>query len=298
MELKKFKVEKIYPLEITLPLIKIGKGGPKGLIISLQHGSEKSSLFVLKELVKEENRVKGTLLILSVTNPFGFIFDQRNEVIEGKDLNRSFPGSKNGDFTSRLANKIISLAKECDFVIDLHNFSRISPVIAGFSQGKDYLLGNKIKKMLTLFNPEAVWITDPEKGEDMRFKGTLDGFLTKKGIPSIFVEMPNINLVKEDQIIRVKEGIINLVNNFNKKKINYDEIPMFKVKYVYSDYNGIFEPLVKPLAKVNVNEILGKASLFPDFKEVLVRSNTVGTILTIQGKGVIRPGSKLYSISC
>jgi len=294
MKIKTINLGKIGILSVNLPLIKIGSDKPKGLILSLQHGGESSSLFVIEELIKRQEMIKGTILILPIANPFGQIFEQRNEIIENKDLNRNFPGNPKGNFTSKLAAKIFSLAKNCDFVIDLHNFSRLSPVLAGYcqSQKKTDL---KVKKMLNLFQPEIVWKTEPSNGEDKRFKGALDQVLTEQKIPSIFIEIPQPGLVEDSQIEKVKQGIINIFNGFyHNLKIN--QVKEYKASYIYSNYSGIFESLKKPLDVIRAGQLIGQITLIPEFEKIDIKSEKSGVIISIKPKEVVKLGSKLCSV--
>lgn len=294
---KTLKIGKIGLFEVALPYLVIGSGQPAGLIVCLQHGGESASLLVIKQLIKEQKKLRGTAIILPMANPFGQIFDQRNEIIEGQDLNRSFPGNEKSDFTGRLAAQIFSLGKKADFVLDLHNFSRLSPVLAGFSanRGKNQ---KTVVKLLKLFNPEVVWQTNSDQSEDKRFKGSLDEALSKIGKPSIFIETPNISLVTEKQIERVKKGIFNIFERFNQKEAEKrrKDTPIFRAKYLYSDQSGIFVPKVKPSEKIKKGKILGTLILLPEFQEILVRSPYGGVVLTVKPKEVVRLGSKIGSI--
>lgn len=293
---KTIKIGKIGLFKVALPYFVIGSGKPAGLIVALQHGGESASLLVIKQLIKEQKKLKGTAIILPVVNPFGQIFGQRNEIIEGKDLNRSFPGNEKGDFTGRLAARIFSLSKKADVVLDLHNFSRLSPVMAGFTAGKKENQ-KEVIRLLKLFNPEVVWQTNPDQGEDKRFKGTLDEALAKANKPSIFIETPNISRVTRGQIERVKEGILNVFEGYTRQTVKTKrEIPVFQAKYIYSDQAGIFTPKVKPLEKIKKGSILGGITLIPEFKEVLIESPYNGVVLTIKPQEVVRLGSKIGSL--
>lgn len=54
-----------------------------------------------------------------------------------QDLNRSFPGKKNGNHEQRLATKIMSIVREADLVIDIHSTK---------SELKDALIVTKLNK--------------------------------------------------------------------------------------------------------------------------------------------------------
>lgn len=56
-------------------------------------------------------------------NPLGFETASRHITLSGEDLNRSFPGDKEGSLAGRIANQIFTKIKETKpfLVLDLHN---------------------------------------------------------------------------------------------------------------------------------------------------------------------------------
>lgn len=294
MTIQKLFIGSIGTIRVELPILQVGSGTPRGLITAVQHGGELSPLWIIDQLVKSPP-MKGTLTIVPVANPFGFIFGERNEVIEGKDPNRQFPGKPTGDFSARIANAIFTLAQESDFVIDLHTFSRQSPFLVGYAQD-DRADGASVEKMIQLLSPDVVWTVDDKKGEDRRFVGSFDGALAKKGIPSVFIEMPNYQMISEQLISRITQSIRNVFEGYAVVPEKVLEIPRFQAKYLYADDAGIFDPCVQPLQTVYAGQEIGTLSCFPDFTKKKLTSPIGGTVLTIRGKDVLRTGSKLASI--
>lgn len=294
--LKKISVGKLGVLDVDLPYLVFGKGKPRGLILGLQHGGELSSLAVINELVENKNLIQGQAVVVPVVNPFGLLFRMRNEPLENKNLNRNYPGNKKGDFAQRLTAKIFSLAKTCDFVIDLHTFTtRLTPIICGFTE-TDKKIKEKILKMIKSFNPDLVWQIDLKRRADKRFYGTIDKALTEINIPTIFVEMPNLAFIKEEQIKKVVKGLFNIFKDFNKRKNFPKRISVFSAKYLFADQSGLFIPRLFPKEKVRKGQTIGEVFVLPDFKKTIIKSPFSGTILTIQSKNFVRLGSKLASI--
>jgi predicted deacylase len=294
MKISNLKIGDLGILPVSLPVIKFGNGRPKGLILALQHGGEYSPLWIIKELIKNREKIKGTLTIVPVANPLGFVFGERNEKVENKNLNRSFPGKALGDFTARLAKNLMQLSQSQDFVIDLHTFSdRQSPFIVGYDANNESL-NPEIKKIVNLLKPDLIWKVNQRQAEDKRFAGALDAELSKQNIPSVFIEMPNYQLIDEGLIEKISRGIINVFNqNEDRTKA---EIPELAAKYVYSDLAGIFEAKVKLLQPIKQNEVIGLTYELPGFGPKEVKSPYAGTVMTVKAKGVVRTGSKIASI--
>ena len=63
---------------------------------------------------------RGAVMVVPILNVFGFIHFSR-DVPDGKDVNRSFPGSKTGSLASRIAHNYTSIIlPHVDLAIDLH----------------------------------------------------------------------------------------------------------------------------------------------------------------------------------
>ena len=294
MTVNKLQIGAVGTFSVEIPYLEVGSGFPKGLITAVQHGGEWSPLWIIKELLKTPPQT-GTMTIIPIANPFGFVFGQRNEVIEGKDPNRQYPGRADGDFSARIADTIFSMAKTLDFVIDLHTFSRQAPFLAGYAQNEK-ADRYTVEKMIQLLQPDVVWAVDEKKGEDRRFNGSFDGALAREGIPSVFIEMPNYQMISDGLIARIATGVRNVFEGFQAPLGQSKEIKRFSAKYLYADDAGIFDPLVKPLETVVAGQQIGTVSCFPTFEAKKVITPITGTLLTIKGKDVIRTGTKLGSI--
>lgn len=114
-------------ISIQAHVIRSKKDGPTALILGGVHGDEVNGVEIVRRSI-EENIYKdlqiGTVIAIPVVNIYGFINFSR-DVPDGKDINRSFPGSKSGSLAARVAfhlsRKILPLA---DFGIDFHTGGR------------------------------------------------------------------------------------------------------------------------------------------------------------------------------
>lgn len=111
--------------EIDLPIYVYRSKNP-GPIILLSgglHGDEIDGVEIVRRLIDQKtfNKLKcGSVIAIPVMNIYGFLNFSR-EVPDGKDINRSFPGSQNGSLASRVAyNLTHKVLHEIDFGIDFH----------------------------------------------------------------------------------------------------------------------------------------------------------------------------------
>ncbi len=84
------------------------KKGPVVLITGGIHGDEINSVQIVRRFMDSgvlDNLQRGTVIALPVVNVYGFIYFSR-DLPDGKDVNRSFPGSSSGSLASRIASTV------------------------------------------------------------------------------------------------------------------------------------------------------------------------------------------------
>jgi len=113
-------------VDLTVQIIHGKKPGPVLLVSAAIHGDELNGVEIIRRLLKlrQLNSLSGTLLVVPIVNVHGFLAHSRY-LPDGRDLNRSFPGSAKGSLAGRLAhsfmNKIVCHATHG---IDLHTGAR------------------------------------------------------------------------------------------------------------------------------------------------------------------------------
>jgi predicted deacylase len=98
------------------------KDGPVLALIAGMHGDELNGMEVVRRILDRGlHKVKrGTVVCMPVINVYGFLNYSR-EVPDGKDVNRSFPGKKNGSLASRVAYHLMhEVIPHIDCGIDFH----------------------------------------------------------------------------------------------------------------------------------------------------------------------------------
>ena len=100
--------------------------GPVVWLTGCIHGDEVTGIVTIQEVFKSIRKQplrNGSLYAFPLMNPIGFETASRNITLSKEDLNRSFPGDKNGSVAERIAEKIFSTIRETKptLVLDLHN---------------------------------------------------------------------------------------------------------------------------------------------------------------------------------
>jgi len=110
-------------IEIPVHVINSGKPGPAILLSAGMHGEETNGIEIIRRIIrrKEVQELKcGSLIAIPVINIISFLYGSR-DLPDGRDLNRCFPGTKNGSIGSRIAYDLVKhILPIIDFGIDFH----------------------------------------------------------------------------------------------------------------------------------------------------------------------------------
>ena len=103
------------------------KPGPTVLLLAGVHGDEINGVEILRRTLRQKTFTKltaGTVVVVPLLNVYGFDNFSR-DVPDGKDVNRSFPGTATGSLASRIAHGLSrSLLANCDLAVDFHTGGR------------------------------------------------------------------------------------------------------------------------------------------------------------------------------
>ena len=192
--------------------------GPIMFVSAGIHGDEIIGVEIVRRLLRVPNLLSlhGTLVVVPIVNTFGFI-NRSRYLPDRRDLNRSFPGSKEGSLASRLAHIFLTeIVARCDLGIDLHSAAihrtnlpqiRISannerttklakvfgaPVIlqSNFRDGSLRAAAADIGKDVLLF----------EAGEALRF----DEMSIRAGVAGVLRVMHHIGMISSKGIAKTK----------------------------------------------------------------------------------------------
>lgn len=188
------------------------KPGPTVLVMGGVHGDEINGIQIIRTLLEDDvfsNITCGTVIAIPLLNVFGFINFSR-EVPDGKDVNRSFPGTSTGSLVSRTASVLTKkVLPHIDYAIDLHTggASRYNQPQIRYTKTDEKAVA-LAKAFGAPFIIEKPWITKSfrkianqmgisvivyEGGESVR----LDSFAIKMGIDGIKRTLKALKMLKE-----------------------------------------------------------------------------------------------------
>lgn len=264
--------------EMTLPVQVVHgkKAGPVLFVSAAVHGDEINGVEIIRRLLisRTLEKLRGTLLVIPVANPFGFI--QRSRYLpDRRDLNRSFPGTAKGSLAGRLAHLFMTeIGSRCDFGIDLHTGSNFR---SNLPQIRACLDDPQTLELAAAF--EAPIIVPSELRE-----GSLREAVAALGKPVLVYEGGEALYFNESVIRTGLRGIIKLMRHTGmlaaaKTRSQREPIVTDRTSWVRASMSGTFSLKVKLGDLVKRGALLGVLSdpFGPDREDV--RAPFTGVII-------------------
>ena len=266
--------------------------GPVLLLMAGMHGDEVNGIEIIRRMVvgKTIFPKKGTLIVIPILNVFGFL-NYAREVPDGKDVNRSFPGSKSGSLASRIAYLFMNeIFPHIDYGIDFHtgggsrsNFPQVRckvDIDAHFELAKafgaPFILNAKLRD------------------KSLRKEATL------KGKPIIVYEAGEAERLDEFAIEEGMKGTLRVMNYLGMS--NHPTSPseksiLFqKSSWIRASRSGLFRAYVKPGDEVAKNQLLGTITDPFGEMEFKVKASIKGYIVGLSYTPVVSQGDALIHI--
>ncbi len=282
------------PINIPVIINRAKKEGPVLLLLGGLHGDELNGIEIVRRIVEQNLHIpeSGTIITMPVLNIFGFINYSR-EVPDGKDVNRSFPGTKSGSLASRMAYHLMKqIIPHIDFGIDFHTGGDSR---SNYPQIRCELSDPRNRELATAFNA-------PFTIHSKHISKSLRHAAYKKG--------KNILVYEGGESLRFDEFAIKTALDGYKRFLwkmgmgpqpeteNNEEPTVFinKMKWLRATGAGLFRPFLYNGSKVKKGDLLGNITgPFGDY-EMKITSPTDGFIVGINNNPVVNVGDALIHL--
>ena len=285
-------------LNIQKRRIKNGNNKTRLSIVTGTHGDELEGqylAYMLGKYIDEHIELfDGILDIYPALNPMGIDSITRGIPIFDLDMNRVFPGTKDGTMIEVICSSIIDDLSGSDVCIDIHAsniFLKEIPQIRMSVPTADTLL--PYAKML---NVDFVWVHESATV----LESTLAHTLNKIGTKTLVVEMGVGMRITKEYCQQLFDGILNLMKSLKmwKGETNSIREPIIsidhEVGFVNSDAAGIFIPFSKFGDIVKKGDHIGDV-VDPLTSKIVEKIKAVcdGMIFTLREYPVVYGGSLL-----
>ena len=294
-----FNVAKLHTtttVEVPVIIERSKKPGPAVLFTAGIHGDEVNGVEIIRQLIaKGINKPrKGTIVCIPVINIFGFLHMER-EFPDGRDLNRVFPGSKNGPLASQVAYKLMTeIVPQVDLILDFHtggadrfNAPQIrivedEPVLDELANifGAPFVLYSKniTKSFRNTCYKNGIPILLFEGGKSFSF----DSSVTNTGV----------NGAK-----RILNHLEMLSSRFKVSKPNKQPVFISRSKWIRARYSGMFKASVLLNKFINKGDIIGNITdPYGKFNH-FIKAEYSGYVFSINESPIVYKGDALIHVS-
>ncbi|WP_417214741.1 succinylglutamate desuccinylase/aspartoacylase family protein [Alcanivorax sp.] len=229
------------------------KPGPKLCLTAAIHGDELNGIEMVRRLMYElePDQLAGTVIGVPIVNLDGFRSGTRY-LSDRRDLNRYFPGNKNGSAASRVAHSLFgNIVSHCDYLVDLHTGSqkRVNlPQLRADLDNQDVVAFAKHFGGMTVLHSPGV-------------TGMLRDAAVKDGIVAVTMEAGGPNRLETQAVNYGVQAIETLLENLEMRKASrFWSAPQpvfFESEWIRASQGGILLSEVKLNDKVKKGQILG-----------------------------------------
>lgn len=280
-----------------LPAGRGAEGFKRISIVTGIHGDELEGQYVCYELARrieeEKEKLAGIVDIYPAMNPLGIDSITRGIPAFDLDMNRLFPGNRDGDMTEYLASRIISDLEGSDICVDIHASNIYLTEIPQIRINE--LHRDRLVPLAERANVDFIWV----HSASTVLESTLAYSLNSRGVDTLVVEMGvGMRITREygDQLV---DGIFSLMHSLGiwRGEVAAPRKPIISerpedVSFLNAPASGIFVPSVRHWEKLKKGEEIGKI-LDPLKGEVcaVITSPVDGILFTIREYPVVGEGS-------
>ena len=258
------------------------------------HGDEINGVEIIRRIIRKKfnEPLCGTIICLPVFNIFGFL-NMKRELPDGRDLNRSFPGSKSGSLASQFAYHFMKeIAPHVDLVIDFHTGAAQR---SNFPQIRCVLDDEASVELAHIFNPPFIL-------NSSYISKTIRESIVERGKRMLLFEGGKANsideLVVEEGINGVKRILSHLGMRSFKIDISKDRSPtvLSESKWMRSPNSGMFQTMVKNGSEVKKGETIAIVTDPYGKYEKKVNASVSGFVICVNEAPIVYKGDAIFHI--
>ena len=292
-------------LDIPVAVVAGARPGPVLALVAGAHGTEYASIIAIEELIAslDPAQVSGTVILVPLINIPSF--EQKVphvNPVDGKSMNRFYPGKADGTQTERaLFAMTKQIVERCDYLIDYHGGDideDLRPYSYWLKTGNEKQDAISRRMVLAFGLPTIIIATDRPK--DPAASRYLDSTAATRGKPSVTVEAGHAGTVEPEDVSALVDGTLSVMRALGMLPgaAAPVEHPVWieAVRTVSSEQTGIFHPLVTRGAYVAEGMKLGYVTDYVGRTVFEARSPAAGVVLDVCAVPSMKNGDTIANV--
>jgi len=293
---------------VSVPVAVVANGtGPTALISAGVHGDEFEGQITLTKLVRSlaPEAIRGRVIILPALHFPACMAGTRMSPIDGRDINRCFPGDPYGSFAQVLAHYVAEvILPRVDFLFDIHSGGRglnVTPSTCAHHSDDPAMMDKLTALAHACGAPFHMFLHSVDETR------TLPSAAERRGILAISSEFGGAGIVQLEALQVAERAAHNFL--VHAGILQADPIPAPKptrlvetpdlAAFTFAPHAGIFEPYHALAATVAQGAPAGAIHAIdaPDRAPTLVHYGASGPLWCTRGAGRVEPGDPVAIVA-
>jgi predicted deacylase len=279
------------PVQTPIFIANSKEPGPALFLIAGIHGNELNGIGAIRQLIDQLDgaQLKGTLICMPVVNVPGFLAGTRT-LPNAEDINRLFPGDKDGSPGERIADMLMQVLSQCDYGITIHtavdNWFNMVHTRADVSDPENRRLARALGCEVMV--------------NEVAMEGMLRRAMTDIGVPCVLIEAGEPNTfdrtIIDQVVISVKNAMVDLGMVPGQRKEPLFRVIVKKTELIRADHGGIIDMKVAPRQLVYEKDPLFSITNPFGKERDIQKAPFTGMVLGIRTRPIAAPGTPVVHL--
>jgi predicted deacylase len=291
---------------IPITIVRGAQAGPTLALIAGTHGSEVAPIVALQRVraALDPAQLRGTVLIVHVANMPSFLGRTiYYSPVDGKNLNRVYPGKQDGTVSERIAFAITNqIIERADFLVDIHagdGNESLRPYSYWSPLGLNARADSIAREMALAWGSDHI-VIDTMRPRDVRASVYTQNTAQLRGKPALTTEAGSLGLATEEMVQRNVDGAFRLLRYFRMLPGDVELVrqPLFfeRTEVLRSPATGVWHPKVERGQSVQKGALIGVLTDFFGEKQAEIRAPFGGIVLYVVGTPAMSQGEPMGMI--
>ncbi len=291
---------------IPISIVRGTQAGPTLALIAGTHGSEVAPVVALQRVraTLDPARLRGTVLIVHVANMPSFLGRTvYYSPVDGKNLNRVYPGKADGTVSERIAFAITrDIIEAADYLVDMHagdGNESLRPYTYWSPLGLNARADSIAREMALAWGNDHI-VIDTMRPRDRQASVYTQNTAHIRGKPALTTETGYLGVAVEEMVQRNVDGVFRLLRYLRMLPGDAELVrnPLFfyRTEVLRSPATGVWHAKVERGQSVQKGVLVGVLTDFFGVTQAEIRAPFGGIVLYVVGTPAMSQGEPLGMI--
>lgn len=292
---------------IPITIVRGAQPGPVLALIAGTHGSETAPIIGLQRVraMVDPATLKGTLLLVHVANMPSFLGRTiYYSPVDGKNLNRVYPGRRDGTVSERIAWAITTeIIERADYLVDMHagdGNESLRPYTYWNKLGLDEAVDTRAREMALAWGHDHI-IVDTTRTKDRERSLYTQNTAHVRGKPALTTETGAMGVASEDMIRRNVQGAFRMMRYLGMVPGAAELVaaPVWLTRYevLTSPATGTFRAAVEAGTTVSAGALIGTIDDLYGNRIAEIRAPFDGEVMYVIGTPAMNRGEPVGMVA-